>query len=147
MSAHPWDEWAAARGVRRRPAALAVQDYEGPGDPEPLWVHGDGCLTPVGDGRRMYPICGHGQRATFVGYRDDGYVLGEDAAMPVEKRTAVLRSASGSPDSFDAERAGPFGCDPCCGCRRRPAEGELVWQNRYGDLYCDRCAARRRLEV
>ncbi len=79
MSGHPWDEWAerrrVVRRVVRRAAVVAVEDYRGPGDPEPLWIHPDGCLTPVGDGRRMYPICEHLSRATFVGYRDDGYVL------------------------------------------------------------------------
>lgn len=70
-----WDVWAARRRVVRRRQVVAVEDYEGPGDPEPLWVHPDGCLTPVGDGSRMYPICEHQQRARFVGYRGDGYVL------------------------------------------------------------------------
>jgi hypothetical protein len=63
MSAHPWDEWAERRGLVK------------PCDPPPQWVHPDGCLTPVGDGSRMYPICEHGQRALFVGSRGDGYVL------------------------------------------------------------------------
>lgn len=35
--------------------------------------------------------------------------------------------------------AGPFGCDPCDRCARRPADGEPVWQDTYGTVRCDPC--------
>jgi hypothetical protein len=55
----------------------------------------------------------------------------------------LLEGAGGYRYRFTASRAGEFGCDHCWGCEQRPAAGEIVWQNCYGDLYCDPCAQRR----
>jgi hypothetical protein len=62
-----------------------------------------------------------------------------------EQLAAMLRAAGSYPQRFTAGTAGPYGCDPCWDCGRRPTEGERVWQNTYGDLYCDGCAERRRV--
>jgi hypothetical protein len=43
------------------------------------------------------------------------------------------------PDTFTASTAGPWGCDPCWSCSKRPSQGATVWMNCYGDLYCDPC--------
>jgi hypothetical protein len=55
---------------------------------------------------------------------------------------ATLTWAIGGPIpyTFKASTAGPFGCDPCLTCDRRPAAGAQVWFNSYGDLHCDPCA-------
>jgi hypothetical protein len=42
--------------------------------------------------------------------------------------------------TFLPRRAGAWGCDPCWNCRQRPAHGERIWMDNYGDLYCDACA-------
>lgn len=52
-------------------------------------------------------------------------------------------SMGGYPHDYHPSTAGPWGCDPCWDCDRRPAHGETIWSNGYGDLYCDPCARRR----
>jgi hypothetical protein len=35
---------------------------------------------------------------------------------------------------------GPFGCDRCFYCRKRPAHGDTVHCTSYGDVICNPCA-------
>lgn len=44
--------------------------------------------------------------------------------------------------TYHSSTVGRWGCDHCWSCQRHPNEGETVWQNCYGDLYCDQCARR-----
>ncbi len=45
--------------------------------------------------------------------------------------------------TFTLRHAGPWGCDPCWDCQTRSRDGEVIWMDRYGDLFCDECARDR----